>query len=667
MKKILFISSMVMMSACGGGEKKVPGIDLSNLDPSVAPSEDFYEYATGGWQKAHPLKPEFARYGSFDVLRENNEIRIRDLFAALEGQTAAAGSVAQKIGDLYRLGLDSTRLNAEKLAPLAADLAAIDAAGGRDGLSRLLGGMHRSIGSPLFTPFVDADMMESSTNMAYLYQAGLGMGNRDYYLDAENEAIRTAYKTYIEKIFTLAGYGDPAAAVAAVMDIETRIATVSLSNIELRDPYNSYNKVSVETLKADYPAIDWDAYLGSLKLSGLTTINVAHPGVMRVANDVMAGDRTKLNYYLAFNVLDAAAGNLDDEMQMANFEFYGRTMSGLEEPRPRWKRALAIPNGTLGEAVGEMYVAKYFPPASKERMVTLVDNLQTALGEHIDALRWMSDATKARAHEKLSTFIVKIGYPDKWKDYSSLSIDPALSWWENIKRARSWHSDDQMAEAGKPVDRTKWYMSPQTVNAYYNPTSNEICFPAAILQPPFFNPDADDAVNYGAIGVVIGHEMTHGFDDMGRQFDKDGNLNEWWTPEDATMFNELADVLVAQYDAIEVLPGLMANGRFSLGENIADQGGLRVSYTALRNALGGAEPAAIDGFTADQRFYLAYAGLWAQNIRDEEAARLTKIDEHSLGKWRVDGALKNLDTFYTAFGITDGAMYLRPEKRVTIW
>ncbi len=659
---------MGVMAACGGSvEKRVPGIDPANFDLSVAPSEDFYEYATGGWQKAHPLKPEFARFGSFDVLRENNEIRIRDLFAALEGTTSAPGSVGQKIGDLYRLGLDSVRLNTERLEPLRQDLGTIAPSLGRADLSRLLAGMHRAVGSPFFTPFVDADMTDSSTGMLYLYQAGIGMGNRDYYLDAENEAIRTAYRAYIEKVFTMAGYGDPKAAVEAVMEIETRIAEASLSTVELRDPYASYNKVSVETLKADYPAIDWDVWFEVMKVPALTHVNASHPKVLSVANDVLSGDRTKLDYYLAFTMLDAAAGSLDDDMQMASFEFYGRTMSGQQEPRPRWKRALGVPNSTLGEAVGEMYVAKYFPPASKERMLRLVGDLQTALGQHIENLEWMSDETKAKALEKLATFTVKIGYPDKWKDYSTLTIDPALSYWHNIKRANAWHSDDTMSEAGRPVDRTKWHMTPQTVNAYYNPLSNEICFPAAILQPPFFNPDADDAVNYGAIGVVIGHEMTHGFDDMGRQFDKQGNLADWWTEADAAAFNKLADVLVAQYDAIEVQPGLMANGRFSLGENIADQGGLRVAHTALRNSLGGVEPAPIDGFTVDQRFYLAYATLWAQNIRDEEVARLTKVDEHSLGKWRVDGALKNIEAFYRAFDITGGAMYLPPEQRVVIW
>ena len=658
---------MAVMAGCGSNEKKVPAIDLANLDTSVAPNEDFYQYATGGWQKNNPLKPEFSRYGSFDVLRENNEVRIRDLFAEMEKKQAPQGSVEQKIGDLYRLGMDSTRLNTEKLHPIEGDLAAVEAADGRTAVSALLAATHRTMGNPFFALFVEADMMNSSMNMVYLYQAGLGMGNRDYYLDAENEAIRGAYKKYVSELFGMAGCDDPAAAVDAVMEIETAIAGVSLSNVDLRNPYNSYNKTTVAALKKDYPNIDWDAYLGGMGLSGLEEINACHPTVLKVANDVIGGDLQKLKYYMAFNVMDNAAGALSDDIFMASFEFYGRTMSGQEEPRPRWKRALGVPNSTLSEAVGEMYVARYFPPSSKEKMLKLVADLQTSLGEHIRNLDWMSDATKEKALEKLAVFHVKIGYPDKWKDYSSLEIDPSLSYYENIKRATAWHSDDQTSEAGKPVDKDKWQMPPQMVNAYYNPTTNEICFPAAILQPPFFNPSADDAVNYGAIGVVIGHEMTHGFDDQGRQFDKEGNLQDWWTEEDATAFNERADRLVAQFDSIEVLPGTHANGRFTLGENIADQGGLRVAYTAMKMAQNGVEPAPVDGFTAEQRFYLGYAALWAQNVRDEEIARLTKIDEHSLGKWRVDATVKNLGTFYEAFGITDGLMYLPPEQRVVIW
>jgi putative endopeptidase len=658
-----------MAGCCGNNEKQVgvPGIDLANLDTLIAPSEDFYQYATGGWQLANPLKPEFSRYGTFDVLRENNEVRIRDLFAEMAKKTAATGSVDQKIGDLYRLGMDSVRLNAEGKIPVQGDLEAIDAASGREGLSALLASIHRSTGNPFFATFVDGDAKNSSQNILYLYQAGLGMGNRDYYLDAENENIREAYRKYITRLFEMSGYGEPVDAVAAVMYVETRIAQASLSNVEMRNPHNNYKMIKAAELAVEYPNIDWSAYFEGMNLLGIDSLSAAHSGVLKVADDVMGGDPAVLKYYLAFNVLDEAAGYLSDAFSDASFEFYGRTMSGREEQRPRWKRALAVPNGVLSEAVGEMYVAKYFPPSSKEKMLKLVGDLQKSLGQHIENLEWMSPETKAKALEKLGTFTVKIGYPDKWKDYSSLAIDPSLTWWENIKRASAWYNDDQMSEAGKPVDKTKWHMSPQTVNAYYNPSTNEICFPAAILQPPFFNPTADDAVNYGAIGVVIGHEMTHGFDDQGRQFDKDGNLADWWTAEDAKAFNERADKLVAQFDAIEVLPGLHANGRFTLGENIADQGGLRVAYTAMKLNQASTEPAPIDGFTADQRFYLAYATLWGQNIREEEIARLTKTDEHSLGKWRVDASVRNLETFFRAFDITAGAMYLAPADRVVIW
>ena len=377
--------------------------------------------------------------------------------------------------------------------------------------------------------------------------------------------------------------------------------------------------------------------------------------------------------YLVASVMSSAAGYSGDELYAAYFDFFGRQMSGQEEMRPRWKRAMAVPNRILGEAVGELYVKKYFPESDKQRMQGIVKNLQTALGQHIDALEWMSDQTKTKAHEKLNTFTVKIGYPDKWKDYSSLRIDPKLSYWDNIKRANIWYTEDNIADLGKEVDRDEWHMTPQTVNAYYNPTTNEICFPAAILQPPFYNSAADDAVNYGAIGVVIGHEMTHGFDDQGRQFDKEGNMSNWWTDEDAKAFKERTDILVDQFNKVLVMPAegdqpaLYANGEFSLGENIADQGGLRVSYTAMQNSFGGQHPEPVDGFTAEQRFYLSYATIWAQTMRDEEVIRRTKTDEHSLGKNRVNVTLRNIDTFHKAFGITDGAMFLPEQERVIIW
>ena len=485
-----------------------------------------------------------------------------------------------------------------------------------------------------------------------------------------NPAIRTAYKEYLKKIFRLAGLPEAELdkAVAGVMDIETKLAEKSWSNVELRNIPAQYNPTKRADFEKTYDAVDWAAYYKAMGIGDFETIIVTTPSAIAAANDLMKNAPIEeLRYYLAAQYINAAASYLSDEFQQASFDFYGKVMSGQQEQKPRWKRAMSVPNGTLGEAVGEMYVAKYFSPEDKERMVTLVKNLQTALGQHIDELDWMSDQTKARAHEKLATFHVKIGYPDKWKDYSTLQIDPALSYWENVVRANRWSTEDAMSKVGKPVDQDEWLMTPQTVNAYYNPTTNEICFPAAILQPPFYNPDADDAVNYGAIGVVIGHEMTHGFDDQGRQFDKDGNMNNWWTEADAAAFKAKTDVLVEQFDAIEVLPGMNANGALCLGENIADQGGLRVAYTAWQNTLGGQMPEPIDGFTAPQRFYLAYAALWAQNIRDAEIARLTKLDVHSLGKWRVNATLKNIQTFYDAFDIAEGPMFLPENERVVIW
>ena len=677
MKKIvLFAATMACMASCQNQTSKTPAIDPANFDLSVAPNVDFYQYATGGWQARNPLKPEYSRFGSFDVIAENNQKRINDLFQEMTKLDAAKGSVEQKISDLYKMGLDSARLNAEGAAPIEAGVRELLSLTDRDRLTEAVARLHHTVANPFFGVGVQADLMNSDVNALYISQSGLTMGDRDYYLEPENENIRTAYKEYLKKIFRLAGLPEAELdkAVAGVMDIETRLAEKSWSNVELRNIPAQYNPTKRADFEKTYDAVDWAAYYKAMGIGDFETIIVTTPSAIAAANDLMKNAPIEeLRYYLAAQYIDAAAPYLSDDFQQASFDFYGKVMSGQQEMKPRWKRAMSVPNGTLSEAVGEMYVAKYFPAKDKEHMLTLVKNLQTALGQHIAALDWMSDATKAKAQEKLAAFTVKIGYPDKWKDYSTLEIDPSKSYWENIVNANRWYTADNISELGKPVDKEKWHMSPQTVNAYYNPTTNEICFPAAILQPPFYNPDADDAVNYGAIGVVIGHEMTHGFDDQGRNFDKDGNMNNWWTEADAEAFKAKTDILVKQFDAIEVLPAkegqpaVMANGSLSLGENIADQGGLRVAYTAFHNSLNGTEPAPIDNFTADQRFYLAYAALWAQNIRDEEIARLTKIDVHSLGKWRVNATLRNLQTFYDTFGITDGPMFMPEEERVIIW
>ena len=676
MKKILLtISTVALMASCNTRQNEVPAINTANFDESVSLKDDFYQYATGGWQAANPLKPEFARYGTFDQLRETNEVRVNDLFAEIAKSKTEKGTVDQKIADLYNMGLDSTRLNKEGVAPVKADIDRLMSVNNVSDLAVAVAMIHTQASNPLFSLGVSADLLNSNINVLYLDQAGLGMSNRDYYLDAENKTLREGYVQWLTKAFAMIGWEDAAAKAEKVLAFETKMAKAFRSNVELRDVTANYHPMTKAELLAKYPKFDWNRYFSQMGIGAFDKVIVGQPEVL----DAVFGLFTKediqtVKSYLAASVLSSAAGYVGDDLYAAYFDFFGRQMSGQQEMRPRWKRAMAVPNSLLGEAVGEVYVKKYFPESDKVRMTEMVKNLQVALGQHIDALEWMSDETKAKAHEKLNKFTVKIGYPDKWKDYSSLTIDPSLSYWENLKRANAWYTADNLADLGKEVDRERWFMSPQTVNAYYNPTTNEICFPAAILQPPFYNSDADDAVNYGAIGVVIGHEMTHGFDDQGRQFDKDGNMNNWWTDADAAAFKERTDILVDQFNKIVILPekdgqpALMADGALSLGENIADQGGLRVSYTALQNTFKEkGEPAPIDGFTAAQRFYYSYATIWGQNIRDEEAARLTKTDVHSLGKNRVNATLRNIQTFYDAFGITDGDMFLPEEERVVIW
>ena len=678
MKKILLtFSTVALMAGCNvkPQAEEVPAINRANFDESVAINEDFYQYATGGWQAANPLKPEFARYGTFDQLRETNEVRLNELFADIAKSDAKPGTVDQKIADLYNMGLDSLRLNNEGVTPLKADIDRLMSANNREHLAYALAIIHTCSSNPLFSTGVSADLLNSTMNVLYIDQAGLGMGNRDYYLDAENKALRDGYVKWLTKAFSMLEWDDAASAAQNVLEFETKMAKAFRSNVQLRDVTANYNAMTKAELLAKYPDFNWDVYFGQIGIGEFDKVIVGQPEVIEAVIGLYnKEDIETVKTYLAASVIASAAGYVGDELYAAHFDFFGRQMSGQQEMRPRWKRAMGVPNRFLSDAIGQVYVKKYFPESDKERMTQMVKNLQIALGQHIDALEWMSEDTKAKAHEKLNTFTVKIGYPDKWKDYSTLSIDPKASYWENIKRASAWYTADNLADLGKEVDRERWFMSPQTVNAYYNPTTNEICFPAAILQPPFYNSSADDAVNYGAIGVVIGHEMTHGFDDQGREFDKDGNMANWWTEADAAAFNERTAVLVKQFNEIVILPAkdgqpaLMADGALSLGENIADQGGLRVAYTALQNTfMTNGEPAPIDGFTAAQRFYISYATIWGQNIRDEEAARLTKVDVHSLGKNRVNATLRNIQTFYDAFGITDGAMFLPEEERVVIW
>lgn len=680
MRKLMVIplvaAGMVAMSGCSKSPvketAKVDAINLANLDTTVAPGTDFYQYACGGWIEKNPLKPEYSRFGTFDQLRNDNEEQLRTLINELGTTPQEAGSVAWKIGTLYEMGLDSVKLNNEGLAPIKEQMEAIQRLGTKADVAKMVAVLHKEGMAPFFALFVDADEKNSSMNIVQLYQAGIGMGDRDYYLldDEGTVKMRDAYKQFINQLFTLTGASpeQAEAAVNAVMKIETGIAGISYSREDLRDSQKNYNKITLNEFKANNDPIDWDVYfesMGLMEIEYLDAKQLPFYGALGQFMKNVSIDEQK--YYLAFNLLNAAAPYLSDNLIAARFDFYGKTMSGKQEQQPRWKRSLSTVNNALGEAVGQMYVAKYFPASSKEKMLTLVGNLQKALSERIAGLEWMTDATKAKAQEKLSAFIVKIGYPDKWRDYTALEIKDD-SYWANVCRSNIFEMDYMLEQAGKPVDKSRWGMTPQTVNAYYNPTTNEICFPAAILQPPFFNPDADDAVNYGAIGVVIGHEMTHGFDDQGRNYDKNGNLTDWWTAEDAVRFTERADRLVQQYDDIIVVDSVHANGRYTLGENIADQGGLLVSHLAYLNSLDGKTPAPINGFTNEQRFYLGYATLWGQNIRPEEILRLTKIDPHSLGKWRVNAALRNVDTFYSAFDIKEGdPMYMIPADRVVIW
>lgn len=670
------MAALALTIAAGCESKKeavmASGIDLGNLDTTVVRGADFFQYACGGWMKKHPLTDEYSRFGSFDMLAENNREQLKGLIAEIAGQENEKGTVAQKIADIYNLAMDSAKLNTEGIEPIKADLERIASVKDKAEIVPLMAELSHIGIRPYFTFFVDADIMDSKSNLFQLYQGGISLGEKEYYLDTDEATtdIRNKYKEHIVKMFRLAGFDESAARknMEAVLEIETRIAKASFSAVEQRNPAANYHKMTLDELKKSVPGIDWDAFLSGVGVKGVTELSVSQvepiKEVEKIINTIPVEKQVA---YMQWKLINRAASYLSDEFVAQNFDFYGKTLSGRKENQPRWKRAVGTVNGMLGEAVGQMYVEKYFPAAAKERMVQLVKNLQTALGERIQNLEWMGDSTKAKAIEKLNSFYVKVGYPDKWRDYTALDVEKD-SYWANVKRATKFELDYELAKAGKPVDRDEWGMTPQTVNAYYNPTTNEICFPAGILQYPFFDMNADDAFNYGAIGVVIGHEMTHGFDDQGRQYDKDGNLKDWWTDEDSKRFDERAQVMVNVFDSIEVAPGVHGNGRMTLGENIADHGGLQVSYRAFKRATAANPLPVMDGFTPEQRFFLAYAGVWGNNIRPEEVLNRTKSDVHSLGKWRVNGALPQIGAWYEAFNITENdQMFVPVEKRVSIW
>ena len=637
------VLALAVAAGCDSKKEAVmtSGIDLTNLDTTAVQGADFYQYACGGWMKKHPLTNEYSRFGSFDMLAENNREQLKGLIVEIAAGQNAQGTIGQKIGDIYKLAMDSVKLNADGVTPIQADLEKIASVKDKSEIVPLMAELAHSGVFPYFSFYVGADIMDSKSNLFQLYQGGISLGEKEYYLDNDDVTvnIRNKYKEHIVKMFQLAGFDEAAAKkkMEAVMDIETRIAKASFSAVEQRNPAANYHKMSLDELKKEIPGIDWDAFLNGIGVKGVTELSVSQVDpikeVEKIINSLPVENQIA---YMQWSLIDRAAGYLSDDLVAQNFDFYGKTLSGKQTNQPRWKRAVSTVNGVLGEAVGQMYVEKYFPAAAKERMVQLVKNLQTALGERIRNLEWMGDSTKIKAIEKLNSFYVKVGYPDKWRDYTGLNIEKD-SYWANVKRATEFELDYMLSKAGKPVDRDEWGMTPQTVNAYYNPTTNEICFPAGILQYPFFDMNADDAFNYGAIGVVIGHEMTHGFDDQGRQFDKDGNLKDWWTAEDAKRFEERAQVMVNFFDSIQVLPGLNANGSLTLGENIADHGGLQVSFQAFKNATKDAPLLVKDGFTPEQRFFLSYAGVWAGNIRDEQIRLQTKSDPHSLGRWLLCG------------------------------
>ena len=674
--KMIIPMMMIAAMPFGAEAQDKSGLVMSNLDKTVRPADDFYQFATGGWQKNHPLPAAYSRFGSFDQLAEDNNKRINTILGELKKKSYKKGTIEQKLSDFYKLALDVDARNKAGISPVKPLLDEIAAANTKADLRKIqMKYAVQGLGVGFGTGF-GADDKNVSMNIYNVMQGGLTLGSKDYYMnnDSATVAIREAFKKYVAKMFQLYGFtADVAAQKAqAIFLHETSLATVSKSRTELRDPQANYNKMTLKQFKEDYPNIPLEALANGegIKSEYIQEMVVGQPAFLAAYDKITAAeDAETLKALMEWDVILNSASYLTDEIREANFDFFGKTMSGRKEDYPLWKRATNQVQAQMGEALGRMYCKKYFPESSKKMMETLVKNLQVSLGQRIDAQTWMSDTTKAAAHEKLDKFYVKIGYPNKWTDYSKLNIDPTKSFYENVMACRKFQNDKEIEEkAGKPVDKDEWFMTPQTVNAYYNPTTNEICFPAGILQYPFFDPKADAAFNYGAIGVVIGHEMTHGFDDQGRQYDATGNLKDWWTANDAAGFNKRADLYANFFSNIKVLPDLNANGRFTLGENLADHGGLMVSYNAFKNATAKKPLKNKDGFTPEQRFFLAYAGVWGQKITEKEVQNRVKNDQHALGEWRVNGALPHINAWYEAFGVKKGdKMYIPEAERLELW
>ena len=648
-------------------------IDKNNLDTSTDPGQNFYQFANGGWMKSNPLPDEFSRYGSFDKLAEDNQKMVLALIEEAAASSESGISIHQKVGTFYKVGMDTAKIEAEGIAPLKEWFDLIGLATNSLEIGNLITHLHKKNLPVVFYMFGSPDKMNSEMVIANLYQGGLGLTDVDYYTseDPKSEEIRAKYREYVSTMLILSGEEEETVQNNAeiIFSIEDRLARASMTRLERRDPHKTYNKMLISELDSQTPALNWPNYFASIGLAKIEDVNVAMPGFFSEVNAMISEIPVEdWKIYLKWNVLNQSAPYLSSDFVNSNFEFYGQFLSGKKVIQPRWKRVIQTEDYALGEAVGQMFVEKHFPPAARERMLELVGNLKTALGERIDQLEWMSAVTKTEAHKKLATMNVKIGYPDKWRDYSGLEVKED-SYFKNVMRASEFNQAYRISKIGKPVDPDEWGMTPQTVNAYYSPSRNEIVFPAGILQPPFFYMDADDAVNYGAIGVVIGHEMTHGFDDQGRKYDKQGNLTDWWTEDDARRFNERTKVLTEQFNSFTVLDSVPANGELTLGENIADLGGLNIAFTAIEKAWESHPPKPeINGYTPEQRFFLAYAHVWAQNITNKEILRRTKEDVHSLGKYRVNGPLPNMKEFYDAFGIAEASdMYIAEEKRASIW
>ncbi len=674
----LFLLAAGTVALGAQANEHLKSLSANGITKEIPAGTDFYHHVNKKWQDANPLTDEYSRYGQFNILSDSSNNRVRRIVTGLAATNPQPGTNAYKIAALYEASMDSVRRNQLGAKPIQADLKKIESAKPEE-MTDLFLWMHKFYGSPLIGGGPSEDLANSQVLSMYVEGPGLGLGDRDYYLknDKRNNEVRNAYQKLITKMMTLAGYkkSDANRIAKNVLKIETLIADSTWTREESRNIPAMYNVRSIDQVKEMLPHFPWDRFF--IETMGIdtpekiivTTINTAKQG-----DNLMASltDREKKDLYL-WEYVSQAAPFLSDDFTNASFEF-NKVLSGVKQQRPRWKRALGVTEGFLGEAVGELYVNQYFPESSKEYMKGLVENLRTALGKHILHLPWMSDDTKLQALKKLNAITVKIGYPDKWKDYSELEIDPALTYYENAHNAKMWAVKQPLAKWGKPVDRSEWGMTPQTINAYYNPVYNEIVFPAGILQAPFYDPESSDAENYGGIGVVIGHELTHGFDDQGCNFDADGNMVNWWKPEDAEAFKTLTQGLVDQFSEIEVLPGLHANGQYTLGENIADQGGLRIAMTAFKDSQDkkgvdiNSEEAKIEGFSPAQVFYMNFANLWAQNTRPEEIRSLTTSDVHSLGENRVNVSLRNIEPFFEAFGVKEGQPMFRPaSERVIIW